>query len=307
MNFDIFKDLIRAPFKNRLSEELIYVALDLLDDEDRQRLLRFTPQPRNYTPEDVRRVFRYGFELMLQPSNYFQWHHFFGLPDPDMKTLDGLARSAEVVLDVGANIGLYSLMMARRNPSARVISLEPNPQAFERLAHHVRANLTTNITPLNIAAGRCPGELDLYVAETGDTGKSSLQARHGLDVSTTVDVVPIDDLVKTLAVKAVDLIKIDVEGFEPEVLLGARSTIEKFRPALFIEFTPRWYMDRRALAREAIDLLVGLGYVLFDSSEFHSHGTAATPLNSGMLLSNTQRQYNVVGLIPDNAIQFATN
>ena len=132
-----------------------------------------------------------------------------------------LALSPEFV-DVGANIGAYTLI-ASEVPGARVLSLEPNPTAFAKLVQNVRLNERTNVIACNLGASSVGGSLRMTndgasplnrMLATGESSPSTIEVR----------VETLDALCHTHGI-APSLIKIDVEGHEPEVLAGASTCL----------------------------------------------------------------------------------
>ncbi len=131
-----------------------------------------------------------------------------------------------IVVDVGANTGVYAVQQARRG--ARVYAFEPNPECYRRLQESVRANnLEDRVTAVNCALGAAAGSAELLVPD-GLTTMGSLRpewtpgdGQPGLKV----DVDTIDRVAKTLGICRIDLLKVDVEGLELDVLQGAHETI----------------------------------------------------------------------------------
>ncbi|WP_457300903.1 FkbM family methyltransferase [Phyllobacterium sp. P5_D12] len=112
---------------------------------------------------------------------------------------------------------------------AEVHSFEPQPEVFALLKANVEGNGLSHVTPWNLAVSSAPG--------VAHFSGSSAYGHISDDASAPeVRVVTIDGFVKEQALQRVDLIKIDVEGFEPQVLKGARVTIEKFNPIIYMEF-----------------------------------------------------------------------
>lgn len=172
---------------------------------------------------------------------------YCGLPDwPEMPFLLEYLKPGDVMVDVGANVGLYSLLAATV-PEVQVLAFEPNAAARSRLtANADRNRLLTRIDLRSEAVGAAPGRAAITMSfgpgnRLVDTGET-----HAAPVD-VVKVVALDECVDG----AVALIKIDVEGAEPSVLKGAARTLEAFRPALILEVN-----DPAALT----DLLRPLGY-----------------------------------------------
>jgi FkbM family methyltransferase len=295
------KSVVHRALKRPPLEELLRETYLRGPDALRRLLPKVVPQPRTYDRAEVRRVTRDGFSLVLHPSAYFQWHHYFGFEDPVLETLKRMARHARVILDVGANIGMYSLAMARAaGPEAQLHAFEPHPATFRHLDEHRALNdLGGRLRCHELACGARAETLTIHEAGTRDEGKSSLQrkAGDGFVPSFQVRVAPVDALVEELALPSIDLMKVDVEGHEPEVFLGARASLERFAPLLCFELSPEWYADRAALAQQAFGGLGALGYDLLRIRGAHRPGPLATPFPLDRLLEPDARaQLNLVGL-----------
>lgn len=145
-----------------------------------------------------------------------------------------------LILDVGANLGSSVAFYRRLFPNARVIAFEPDPETFRRLARrHGRA---PNVTLLNCGVGAMPGQLAL-LRNTHSSTNSFLEVDensrwvretpgfHKID-PVEVDVVTLDGIADTLSLRYIDFVKCDTQGFEPEVLAGARQLLEEKRIGL---------------------------------------------------------------------------
>jgi FkbM family methyltransferase len=145
-------------------------------------------------------------------------------------------RSGDAFVDVGANVGFYSLLASSANGGSPVLALEPHPVASQRLRENALLNSFENIRIRAVAAGRAPGSANL-TANLVDQNRISA----GVDDSgptITVPVVTLDaELVaQKISVEDVRLVKIDTEGFEANVLSGALSLLDtKPGPAWLVE------------------------------------------------------------------------
>lgn len=132
------------------------------------------------------------------------------------------------VVDVGANVGYYALMIARGvGPDGSLLAIEPEPANLEELTRNVRLNGIENATILPLACGRADGTARL---RPGMNGRIELGAGQGSEVT----IRSLDSVLD----RPVDLIKVDVEGFEGEVLAGAERILREQRPDLFVEVHP---------------------------------------------------------------------
>jgi FkbM family methyltransferase len=156
-----------------------------------------------------------------------------------------------IFVDAGANIGTQSLYAYLSGKFAKVVSIEPDSRNFQVL----QSNLARNGYPIdlafNLGAGAAPSRLKLY-RNAGSSGKHSFLRRS--DESTEVGLESVENILRSasLALDEVGLVWIDVEGFEPQVLMGMASLLERSCP-IVLEFTPAFYGIEGA--REFVSLL----------------------------------------------------
>jgi FkbM family methyltransferase len=136
-----------------------------------------------------------------------------------------------VVLDVGANIGQYSLIASKRvGPTGHVYAFEPGESILSRLRRNIELNPSNNIEILPVAVGNDHGFYSYYpAAKLGNQGVGSLIPDDKGDIRTLepvqVKMVRLNDFCEERGIKKVDFIKIDVEGFEFEVLKGSGNIL----------------------------------------------------------------------------------
>jgi FkbM family methyltransferase len=180
-----------------------------------------------------------------------------------LAAFSGLLRDGGVVIDVGANIGFYSLAAALDvGIAGRVLAFEPNAGAAARLRENVAINGLNNVTVVQAAAGARDGTITFHLAT--DSEASSLYAA-GDDVATTVTVpiVTLDQYLAGAGIGQVDVLKLDAEGAEIDVLAGARLLLSRpDAPSVIVEANP---VTLRAAGRSTADLrglLLELGYTV---------------------------------------------
>ncbi|HLN16648.1 MAG TPA: FkbM family methyltransferase [Acidimicrobiales bacterium] len=156
--------------------------------------------------------------------------------EPELGIIDSLLSPGDVVFDIGANSGVYTLLAARRvGPEGMVVSLEPNPQMLEVLDRNVRRNRLGNVRLRGLAASDSCAPLAFYEHHRKPNSFSLVPERSSGAPSFTVLTVDLDRLVEWEGLTRVDFIKMDVEGAEGRVLAGARRVIEDFRPPILAE------------------------------------------------------------------------
>ena len=173
-----------------------------------------------------------------------------------------------VFVDCGANDGLHSLFAARRvGDTGRVIAVEPSSREHERLMANLRVNELENVTTARVALGASPGVATLAIAGEGHEVLNTIGVRvSNPNVEAArherVDVRTLDDLVSTLGLGRVDVIKLDVEGSELHVLEGARSVIARHRPLLLLEVEEERLASQGTTKDLLLNAIAGLGYRL---------------------------------------------
>jgi FkbM family methyltransferase len=231
-----------------------------------------------------------------------------------------LVRPGMTVVEAGANIGAHSVMLARACAPGPLLAFEPQQRVFQLLCANLVMNGVTNALTFPDAVGAVAGTALIPPIDYGGAfnfGSVSIlptDGSSGTDWATgqPTRVVAIDDL----ALPACDFLKIDVEGFEAAVLEGARQTIARCRPILYVE------NDRASQQAKLIALIDSLGYTqywhvaaLFSQANFNraqedvfkgsvSLNMFCTPNERGLSISGFERidpknWRSPVGPIPD--------
>lgn len=162
---------------------------------------------------------------------------YFEHVEPDAPFSFAMSRLAagSVVFDVGANIGVTATI-ASKSGAARVHAFEPDPAVFPFLLGTIEAN-SVAIEAHNMALGAAEGSLSFFSNPTSGSASHLVTKDtlgHGATSSVTMSTV--DAFSKANHIEHLDLIKIDVEGFEIDVLRGAANTIQLLKPAALVEF-----------------------------------------------------------------------
>ena len=175
-----------------------------------------------------------------------------------IRVLRPFVRPRTYVIDVGANIGFFTMQFAAWvSDGGKVIAVEPEAVNYARLRHAIaEAGLTDVVTTIQAAVAEVAGEGFLEV-DPGHPGNHKLGA-EGVPVAVTT----IDDIVAARGWPEVSLIKVDVQGAETRVLGGTRRTLERSRPALFLEVDDRQLRRYGSSAAELLASAAGLGYAI---------------------------------------------
>lgn len=140
------------------------------------------------------------------------------------KLILGKITPESVVIDVGANVGYYSLLAGKI--AKKVYAIEPEELNFSILKKNTQSNGFKNIKLIKVAAGNRQGKVVIKRSKI-NPGAHKVVMERG-----EIKMIRLDDLIK----EKVDVIKIDVEGMEAEVIRGAKNLIEKWRPIIFLEY-----------------------------------------------------------------------
>jgi FkbM family methyltransferase len=195
-----------------------------------------------HLPSERRQVTtKFGDRFDVSLSSFLEWHlwafgayeeHFAGL-------FERLVHPGEHCVDVGANVGIHTVRLARLVGAAgEVIALEPDPELAASIEHNARLNGLTNVRVIQAAASRASdSRVRLYRPSGADSnrGRASLLPHEYLTgPAWEVPAVRLDDI----ASGPVALLKIDVEGHEQAVITGATATIDKHSPSVIFEHAP---------------------------------------------------------------------
>jgi FkbM family methyltransferase len=176
-------------------------------------------------------------------------------------------RDAKVIFDVGANVGVYSLLAARSNPSSRIHAFEPTQEIFERLRENVSLNGFSNIELNPVAVGEKVGTAYLYSCRGTDKqneGMNYVGAASG-DGALAVELTSLDEYCQRRQIDHIDVMKLDIEGGELGALAGARSLLEQRRIRCILLEMIEWSAQRSGHSRRDVaELLRGAGYALFE-------------------------------------------
>ena len=167
-------------------------------------------------------------------------------------------KPSSLVLDIGANIGAHSLPLAQLvGPSGRVLSFEPTDYAYKKLLRNLELNpdLAARVTPFNcFLAAKDEAKVPTSIYSSWPlTPSEDLHAKHlGQAMPTEkASARSIDGVLAEMGNPAVQLVKLDVDGFETEVLRGATALLRDSRPVFLMELSP-YVLDERGSSLEEL-------------------------------------------------------
>jgi len=179
------------------------------------------------------------------------------------------------VFDIGASTGVHTLRMAKL--AKKVYAFEPSDWMHERLLQNISLNNFKNVVTNKVALSDVNGRA-LYCSEEHDRVDKKPNERKYIKM----DYVRLDDYVKENNIKALDFIKIDVDGFECRILEGGAKTIKKYKPIMIIEIGKGLQEQFGRTLSLLITMLKSFGYKFYDEK--------------------TEKEYeSLVDALPDNA------
>lgn len=212
--------------------------------------------------------------------------------------IETLLSQGGTFVDVGANVGLMTIHAARKvGDQGRVLAFEPAPDTLDVLRTNLALNDIRNVHTFGIALGSRAGTALLQEPLGTNRGSRSLHAQVKSCVEYAVVVEPLIDVLNREQIDHVDLVKIDVEGWETEVLLGATPLLTRRpSPALIVESVDNVNENGR---KETFDMLTRYGYRLF----YLKHGKECLSVLREIVSAEFMpRHDNIVALHPEHEI-----
>lgn len=178
----------------------------------------------------------------------------------ELRAIRKIMSNGWTVFDVGANIGWYSLNLAKSFTNLNVVAFEPVPSTFQYLRDNLSLNNVTNVSAHNLGLSNEEGTKDMYFYREGmgNASLSDLSERENVEKIST-QFTTMDMFASKHNLKP-DFIKCDVEGAELFVFQGAIETLKKDKPVVFTEMLRKWSAKFNYHPNDIIDLFSGLGY-----------------------------------------------
>ena len=206
----------------------------------------------------------FGYSTDLDLSDHIQRAMYFGtMEPPETKWVSNWLCPGMTVVDVGANAGYYTLLSARSvGSTGRVLAFEPGPSLCARLRKTIATNNISHVSLMQMALGSSPGQATLYMsAKSYHCNTPSLLDAWADGESTSVEIRTLDNCLDDGDVQIVDLLKIDVEGYEVQVLRGASEALRAGRiRAVLCEVNPWWLEKAGSTPKELFNLLESFGF-----------------------------------------------
>jgi FkbM family methyltransferase len=186
----------------------------------------------------------------------------------ELEVLLDAARQSQIVFDVGANVGWYTLNISRAiaRRGGHVYAFEPIPSTFATLQYNVRLNALQSCTTLtNVGLGEENRTVEFFLPKT--TGSVAASQRPLFEQQENdrivARIIRLDDFISERGIKRLDLLKCDIEGAELLMLKGGMDSIGRFRPVIFLELLRKWSKAYGYHPNDVITLLAAQGYHCF--------------------------------------------
>ena len=218
--------------------------------------------------------FEGGVLFRVDPGTLLGWHvYFFGSYEPEIrKVIKCVLHPGSVAIDVGANVGWHTLLMAARvREEGRVLAFEPNPTVRQRLCEAIELNRLAQVSVHDCALSDTSGRVRFNAPMASDprAGTGCIAGRPGsseTDCMVEVRCETLDNVLQSTELARVDFIKIDVEGWEWNVLRGASATLQRYRPHIVFEYDAN-YVERGGGSMDGLaEFFASRGYSLFQIS-----------------------------------------
>jgi FkbM family methyltransferase len=181
--------------------------------------------------------------------------------EPTLRFLADRVRPGDAVLDVGANYGVYSLVLAARiAPSGRVIAFEPGREAFVQLRRNLDRNRGLSVDAIALGLSDTVESRSLY--HIGGAPTYSLSGFGG-EITEVVNVTTLDAWWPAAGLDHLDVMKVDVEGHEPHVFRGGLATLGATRPLILFEVSAEALRRGGGTVDDPYTVLRALGYAFF--------------------------------------------
>ena len=235
---DFHKNIVETPINEiKISKNGVIFYIDVLEKE-----VKFYMDP-NDIRESPKEIFNF---------NNYEYY--------EILLLTKIIEKCQVVFDIGANIGWYSVYLDKFEGVTEIHSFEPMPSNFKKLKANLELNNSSKVSANNFGFSDSNEFLKMYY-NSSLTGATSV--KQNIEICNELiecQFKKMDDYVLQKGINRIDFIKIDIEGAELLALKGALNSIRNFLPILFLELLRKWSINFNYHPNDVINLLKDLGY-----------------------------------------------
>ena len=197
--------------------------------------------------------------MRVDITDYMGYLYYFDIKNESYELFE-LCKPGDYVLDIGANIGWTALNLARLSQTGQVVGFEPDPYNLGRCLENLALNKLPNLTVLPFALGETSRRAQMELRSVSNRGGNRIAPGPVDADGETAEVRRLDDVDVVAHLPRIDLIKIDVEGYELKVLKGATTILANHKPTLFIEVDENNLRDQGDSIASVVSFLRDLGY-----------------------------------------------
>lgn len=224
----------------------------------------------------------YKYEFLVDRKKSFEYQ--------TMELFASLIKPGDVILDIGANTGLYSIFYSKLvGENGKIFAFEPDTETYQIFLNNLKLNNCINVIPFNFALSDKESEIEMVSERTNDANLKSGDAFRYIkeisdhtssSTSNTMKAFRLDDLDQIKKAGKINLIKVDVEGAELLVFAGAKQTLQNHNPAIIFELNGQLTRRFDYKPVQVLLFLNELGYSLeeYDSQQWLASHPKLKPL-----------------------------
>jgi len=213
--------------------------------------------------------------LYYLPKGYYLWLNDTGYIDKQIikkgvfepastKIIERIVKKGDVVIDIGANIGYYTVLLSKIvGASGKVIAFEPTQHFLNVLRKNIAANQIENVEICALGLSNKSEKLKIDIGPSSAT----LHSPVGFDAiiaNEKISLTTLDTFVRQRVQEKIDFIKIDIDGHEPFFFEGAWETLERYSPIVIFEVSHLHYLKAGIFAWDFYDILRSKGYKFYN-------------------------------------------
>lgn len=259
--FDVFRQLFKVPLLEKI---LLRVTTN---KTDKSFWVKLAPNNYQYSINSLRYVSRNGINYKLDLHDYIDWWLFWGIKEDSRNILYSMVHTDNIIIDIGTNIGETLMNFSKLvKDGGSVHGFEPDNINYTRCTENLKLNDFKNITLNKLGLGNIRGEFRIKVDTPTNRGGNRITNKDD-ENSEIINVITLDEYIFDKNIHKINLIKIDVEGFEFNVLKGAEITISKYYPVFFIELDDVNLKQQNASAKMLVEYLIHKGYTITNADD----------------------------------------
>jgi FkbM family methyltransferase len=205
--------------------------------------------------------------IFTSADNYIEWSLLStGTYEDEINKLIRISlKPGNIALDIGANIGLQSIRMSQcTGAEGKVYAFEPLAHLQEKFSNNIKLNKANNIKLFPFALANEESTADFKISKnTWNQGTFSIGNNDGGPDTQCVIIKIADNVPEIKELSRLDLVKIDVEGFEYQVLQGLKQTIDKYKPRIIFEYDSNYWLTNGQNMNDCFNFLNELHYTLY--------------------------------------------